>query len=176
MKDLDRKLVIAWAVFAVATFICTGIIMFHMHNRSVEISEKLLAASEVTEPAQPEGYPAMEDMQEMGAADDVLNWWLAESGQYVVQCAGKGFKGDVTIYVNFEADGSVNSLRVDTSTFMETENIGTRVLEESFLSQFIGKTDPLAFGEGVDAVSGASYSSDAVLEALNTALSFIPSA
>ncbi|MBQ8160177.1 MAG: FMN-binding protein, partial [Clostridia bacterium] len=49
----------------------------------------------------------------------------------------------------------------------ETDGFGKRASEEEFTSQFIGKSGPFTYGEGVDALSGATITSNAVLEALN---------
>ena len=38
---------------------------------------------------------------------------------------------------------------------------------DAFLGQFIGKSLPLTLGSGVDAVSGATTTSQAVVDALN---------
>ena len=51
----------------------------------------------------------------------------------------------------------------------ETPGYGQRTMDdEDFLAQFIGKTLPLTLGEGVDALSGATYTSTAIVEALNS--------
>ena len=40
--------------------------------------------------------------------------------------------------------------------------------DEDFQNQFIGKTLPLTLGEDVDALSGATITSTAIVDALNT--------
>ena len=58
-------------------------------------------------------------------------------------------------------------LTVDASG--ETPGRGQRCMEEEFTSQFIGKTAPLMLGDGIDGVSGATFTSAAVVEAVNQA-------
>ena len=57
--------------------------------------------------------------------------------------------------------------------FSETEGLGSRVKDEAFTQQFIGQTPPLALGEDVDAVSGATVSSRAAVDAVNEAAAFL---
>ena len=45
--------------------------------------------------------------------------------------------------------------------------------EEAFTSQFIGKTPPLTLNQDIDAVSGATLSSQAAVDAVNEAYTFL---
>ncbi len=75
-----------------------------------------------------------------------------------------------TVYVTVKLDDSLRiaSLTVDAGT--QTPEIGGLAqTDEAFTRQFIGKTLPLTLGEDVDALSGATVTSTAVVEALNTA-------
>ena len=83
--------------------------------------------------------------------------------------SAEGFGGGlvyVTAVLNEEA--LIDSITVDVST--QTPEYGGRVPEdEAFLAQFAGKALPLTLGEDVDALSGATVTSGAVVEALNRA-------
>ena len=82
----------------------------------------------------------------------------------------QGFAGDVTAHVKLGEDGTVKSLTIDTPD--ETEGLGKRASEAAFTDQFIGKTGPFTFGEnGIDALSGATVTSNAALKAINRAVS-----
>ena len=74
---------------------------------------------------------------------------------------------DITVTVTFAADGTVESLEVDAST--QTPGLGKKCAEENFVSQFIGGTAPFVLGEGIDAVSYATVTSQAVVDAVNEA-------
>jgi len=83
--------------------------------------------------------------------------------------SAEGFGGGV-VYVTARLDqeAKIESLSVDTST--QTPEFGGRIPEEeNFLRQFIGKSLPLTLGMDVDAVTGATVTSAAVVEALNRA-------
>ncbi len=82
----------------------------------------------------------------------------------------EGFGGGI-VYVTAGLDGEarIASLSVDAST--QTPEYGGLVPEnEAFLSQFIGKSLPLTLGDGVDALTGATVTSGAVVDALNSAV------
>ena len=65
------------------------------------------------------------------------------------------------------ADGVITAIKVDSAN--ETPGFGTRCGEdEAFLGQFIGKKATPDLGEGIDALAGATVTSKAVVEALNT--------
>ena len=81
----------------------------------------------------------------------------------------EGFGGGV-VYVSaiLDDEAKIASLTVDAST--QTPEYGGRIPEdEAFLNQFIGRSLPLAVGEGIDALSGATVTSSAVVDALNQA-------
>jgi len=80
-----------------------------------------------------------------------------------------GFQSDVTVEVSLDETGAVTALNIDSSN--ETPGFGTRCAEDAaFMDQFVGKTGPFAIGEGIDALSGATVTSEAVVKAINAAL------
>lgn len=79
--------------------------------------------------------------------------------------SAKGFAADVTVRIFRDETGAVAYLQVDAP--WETPGIGSRCTEEAFTGQFIGKTGPFVLDGNVDAVSGGTRTSRAVVEALN---------
>ena len=77
----------------------------------------------------------------------------------------KGFASDVTVTATLD-NGTITALTVDASG--ETAGFGQKCGEEDFTAQFIGKTLPVTLGEDVDAVAGATITSTAVVDALNS--------
>ena len=75
--------------------------------------------------------------------------------------------GVVSVAAVLDDEARIASLTVDAST--QTEEYGGRCADEEFTAQFIGKALPLTLGEDVDAVSGATVTSTAVVAALNSA-------
>ena len=87
----------------------------------------------------------------------------------VLNGSAEGWSGG-TVYVTVKLDDSskISSLTIDAGT--QTPEIGGLTqTDESFTSQFTGKSLPLTLGEDVDALSGATVTSTAVVEALNNA-------
>ena len=83
--------------------------------------------------------------------------------------SAEGFGGGaVSVTVVLDDAAKIAALTVDAST--QTPEYGGRAQDEpEFAAQFIGKSLPLALGEDVDALSGATVTSAAVVEALNGA-------
>ena len=96
--------------------------------------------------------------------DGVTNVLKADNGAgYIVVAAARGYKGDVVATVAFDNDGSMTAAD-------ETVGIGTKVTEQDFTGQFSGMpAENFAYGD-VDAVSNATYSSKAAVEAINLAI------
>ena len=78
-------------------------------------------------------------------------------------------KQPVYVMVTIGEDGTIASLTVDTSA--ESEGYGKLCSEDSFTSQFIGQSiEALALGETVDGVTGATRTSAAVIQAIQSAV------
>lgn len=88
-----------------------------------------------------------------------------------VEVKGKGYGGEMRVLVGINLDNTIRGVRV--LSHSETKGIGSRATEFSYLSQFenLGLSQ-LAFRPegGVEAVSGATVSSRAILEAVRRAL------
>ncbi len=81
----------------------------------------------------------------------------------------EGFGGGV-VYVSAVLDDEAKILSVTVDASTQTPEYGGRVPEdEAFLNQLIGKSLPLALGDGIDALTGATVTSSAVVDALNQA-------
>lgn len=86
-----------------------------------------------------------------------------------------GYGGPVLVRLTLDNDGAIRQLKVGGVRFTETEGVGSRVKEDAFTQLFIGKKPPLKLGEDVDAIAGASISSQAVVDAVNEAAAFLTS-
>ena len=80
----------------------------------------------------------------------------------------QGFQSEVTVTLTV-ADGVITAIKVDSTG--ETTGFGTRCGEdETFLNQFVGKNATPDLGEGIDALTGATVTSEAVVKAAVAAL------
>ena len=90
---------------------------------------------------------------------------------YCIESTAGGFGGDLTLMVGFDADGKI--LGVSIVSLSETPGLGARVDDADYLSQYKGKSGSLGLnkdgGSDIDAISGATYSSRAVISAVNAA-------
>ena len=87
---------------------------------------------------------------------------------YAIQTQAKGHHGDIKVVVGLDKDGKITGVIPVASS----ETIGADALNnEAFLNQFVGET---SIGEAgsktIDGVSGATETSNAVIECVKTAL------
>jgi electron transport complex protein RnfG len=105
--------------------------------------------------------------------DGVLDVYAAENGSgYVVTAQDKGFGGEITLMVGIGSDGSIQGIKV--LAHGETPGLGTKAMTKSYLAQYIGQKRITNIEEAnaakVDAVSGATISSNAIYRGVEKAL------
>ncbi len=83
---------------------------------------------------------------------------------YCVSLAPNGFGGVISMMVAVDSEGKVTGTRIVSHS--ETPGLGSRIENDSFLSQFVEASD----GSDYDIISGSTVSSKAVIEGVNTAL------
>lgn len=97
----------------------------------------------------------------------------ADTG-WVIQASAKGFGGQVPVIVGLDADGAIVGVSFPENS--ETAGYGAQLYEEgnesaaALAASLVSKSGEVAIGD-VDTISGATISSKAVVEAVNTALS-----
>ena len=103
-----------------------------------------------------------------GAQGEASEEWVAGAS---LTGSAEGFNEAVlTVNATLDENAKIASIEVDASS--QTENIGALVgTDQAFLKQFIGKSLPVALGDGIDGIAGATISSQAVVDALNDARS-----
>ena len=92
-----------------------------------------------------------------------------------LKAAKDGFAGPVAVAVTFDENGKINFLHIGDDQFKETKGYGLAALEAEFKDQFIGKLPPLHILKAdeektdatVDAIAGATITTNAVLDAIN---------
>ena len=109
-----------------------------------------------------------------GDAGIVQEVYAAE-GNYAVKVAPAGFDGAVTMMVGI-AEGKVTGISVISHT--ETPGLGAvaaaqNAKGEAFRGQFVGQSGELAVGDQIDAMSGATITSKAVVTGVNAAMSYV---
>jgi electron transport complex protein RnfG len=91
---------------------------------------------------------------------------------YAVLAAPNGYGGPIQLIIGISPDFKL--IGVSLLSMSETVGYGARMqTEPEFLAQFAGHSLPLNYGEnGLDALSGATYTSDAVLNGVRDAIKY----
>ena len=111
--------------------------------------------------------PGATTKEEQVAPAGVDELYTSDAG-VVVAASGTGRNGPVYVRVGVAHSGQIAGIAVDPNT--ETEGLGDAVAKSAFTNRFLGKSGPFTLNENIDAWSGATLSSTAVVEAVNKAL------
>ena len=96
---------------------------------------------------------------------------------YAVKVLPSGFDGAITMMVGV-SDGAVTGISVISHT--ETPGLGAvaaaqNAKGEAFRGQFVGQSGTLVVGDQIDAMSGATITSNAVVTGVNAATAYVAS-
>ncbi len=88
---------------------------------------------------------------------------------YVIEAEGDGYSDTpLKALVGLDLEGTIVGTMAGEHS--ETPGLGSRIEEEEFRAQFVGQSSEIA---SVDAIGGATKSSEGYLEAVNTALTYL---
>lgn len=87
---------------------------------------------------------------------------------YVITGAANGYDGEVPVMIAFDMEGNI--LGVEISDTGETAGLGKKIETDEFKNQFKGMEAKEKSIADIDAISGATISSSAVVSALNNAI------
>ena len=95
----------------------------------------------------------------------------AENG-YVIETATEGYAGQIVMMIGVSNDGKVKGLVV--RDIHETYGLGNEALTNwQFLSQYLNTQGDAQVGENVDAITGATVTSKAIIRCVNSAVGFV---
>ncbi len=103
---------------------------------------------------------------EQNSIDGTVYYTAIKDGSaiaYVIETSAKGYGGDISVLTAVSLDGNIIKVTV-TDASSETTGIGTKVTDSKFLDSFVGSPD------NADAITGATYSSNGVKNAVKYAL------
>lgn len=122
-------------------------------------------------------FPDAKSFEEVKATgiDGLNKAWKSDAGDYVFDVQSDGYHGAVELMVGISKDGKVAGIQIVSEN--ETEGIGTNALTEDYFKGFndLEATGTLTVEEAgsgethVDGVSGATFTSKAVVGDLNIA-------
>ena len=151
--------------------ICTGIaLLLSVVNM---LTENVIAENVVKEQnkAVLSIFPDGEEVKEYMLDSGETVFAIIKDGGIIGCCVnsvGSGYGGDINLMVGIDTDGKVSGISF--VSMSETPGVGTKVKGKGFVSQFLGLGEKAVIGENVDGISGATFSSKGVAEAVNNAL------
>lgn len=160
-----KKMIMPIVVLGLICLVVTGALAV-----TYQVTDPIIKAAEAAanEAARAEVLPegsGFAAVEADGLPERVTAVYVAENGAgYVFNLTTKGY-GTMKLMVGIGADGTITGVKaMDVSG--ETPGIGDAVTEESFYGQFLGKDAAL---EGVETISGATYSSGGYIAAVQDA-------
>ena len=104
--------------------------------------------------------------------ENVSAVYVADNGAgTIITSSAKGYGGDVVVMTAFNPDGTIKQIKVTEQA--ETKGIGSKVVDTpSYWENYQGldASQPLVLNEDVDAVTSATISSTALINAVNSAI------
>jgi len=98
---------------------------------------------------------------------------------YIVKAQAAGYGGNCVVVIGVDSDLKITGISFP-ETLPETAGLGQRALEPQFYEQFAGKGTNLSVKKGggageseIDAISGATMTSTAVVNSTNAATEFV---
>lgn len=124
---------------------------------NVDRCEEILQAAGIT------GVTVTECLEAQDASGNFLG--------YVMNLSFAGSQGPMTMAYGWSSDGTTKGIDILTST--ETAKMGALADEPEFKSQFeLKQTEKFSLDENVDVISGATITSEAVVNAANGGIAF----
>ena len=109
-----------------------------------------------------------------GDDENIRSVHRAENG-YVIETVVYGYAGDITMMVGVNNDGHVNGMVV--RQMEETWTLGFDATHDHvFLAQLLDTSGEAEVGENVDALTGATVTSRAIVRSVNSAVAFVTGA
>ena len=128
--------------------------------------------------------PEAQDFAPVETADDAVDELYRgtdASGAtvgYTGKITVKGYGGPIEVTVGVGLDGKITGVNGGGTNFSETAGLGANAAKEQFRSQYVGGSGIFAVdkdGGDIDSLTGATITSRAVTNGVNTALSFFSS-
>ena len=137
----------------------------------VIVTGALAATNGVTAPIIQAATEAAETAARTELLPEADSFTAANGAGAVITASGKGYGGDVVVMVAFGPDDTIKQIKVTEQA--ETKGIGSNVVSsEEYWANYAGVSaeKALVLNQDVNAYSGATISSKAVLSAVNSAI------
>lgn len=154
---------VAAVILAATNVVTKGPIAEHEAEELRVSLNTVLPADEYEPSAVPEAYPQVSGLYTAKKSGGIVG--------YCVKARSRGFNGDVAVMLGVDPDGKITGCKIGDSGFSESPGYGAKAKEPAFAEQFKG-IDAVAGGR-IDAISGATKTSNAVLDASRKALACV---
>ncbi|BDC36492.1 RnfABCDGE type electron transport complex subunit G [Candidatus Methanoliparum sp. LAM-1] len=157
MKENIKRVVVLTIIILASS------LSIYVYNNTVEDVLKEQEMAELTEHINmifpdAERFIQKDDIYYVYSDDEIIG--------YAFEAIGKGYGGDITILVGINNDEDLTIKKVSVLSHSETPGLGARITEDEFVSQFDNKPIDAIKLEGIDAITGATISSKAVVNAV----------
>ena len=157
----------------ILTVICLVVSVLLAYVNSITAPVIKTAALKAETEARSQVLPLADNFSEVDLNENIPSTvdsiYMADNGEgYVITLTGAGYGGNVTIIVGIGSDGLISGTSVLSQS--ETAGLGTRITNEDFQSQFLGKDSSL---DGVDVISGSTVSSNCFISLINDAFTAV---
>lgn len=129
--------------------------------------EKEAEAARVAVMPEADGFEKMDVEVPAGVSSTITDVYRATNGVgyvFMITSNGYGGKNTLSMICGIDADGNITDTKV--LSHSETAGLGSKVTGDDFRGQFLGKDSAL---EGVDTISGATFSSTYYINAIKNA-------
>ncbi|MCI8441855.1 MAG: FMN-binding protein [Provencibacterium sp.] len=164
MNETVRDFVLPTLVLAVICLVVSAALSgtYGITNPIIEENNRIAEQQALTEV-----LPAGDSFvaAEGSLPDGVSAFYTAENGAgCVVRVSPSGYGGPISMMVGLNTDGAISGIKVLENS--ETQGIGSKVMDESYTSQYAGKSG----ADEVDAIGGATISSTGLKTGIRTAM------
>lgn len=176
IKDMLRLGLVLFLITAIAGALL-GVVY---EGTKTMIAEKKEA---VNQAAYKEVLPEATALEKMeladGASENIIEVYKDAAAGYAVKVMGSGYGGDMEIAIGLNPEGEIIAIKIVSSS--ETAGLGQKASDESFKGQYTGKNASMVLevtkqaassDNQIEAISGATITSDAVTAAINEGLAF----
>ena len=166
MKHIWKPVVAIVAVAAILFSASTLLAPIAQSNAEADLQEMMCHMLPGSTTFTPEEYT--------GEDSNITAVYKGETG-YVIQTTVYGYAGNIVMMTAVDNEGAVTGLMVQ--EMEETFGLGDNAMVDyTFLMQYLHTPGENAVGENIDAITGATVTSNAVTKSVNSASAFVTGA
>lgn len=160
-KEITAPIIVLVSICLVASFLLAGVYQI----TEPIIKERSAAEADAARVAVlPSGSDFVE-VKNVELVKGVNDVYKASNGAGIACSTDvKGMYSGLKLMIGVDSNGAISGINI--LSHQETAGIGTKVLDDPYLSKWLGATA----GDEVDAIAGATYTSNGVRDAVKAAL------